>query len=1009
MHPALLIKASAGTGKTFELSNRFIELLVLGEAPDKILATTFTKKAAGEIAQRIFSRLAMGAQSPKNAQELSNQLSLDLSQKDFAQTLSKLVMAQHRLNICTLDSFFIKIGLSFAMELGLRPLWQVSNELQDREILIQSLGQLYKNSELTNLNQIISGILSGKSKSEVNKKISSELSQIHQVFCQTKEENWMTLASYLQSNTALDLEKILAEINLIEIPKTQKGVPNKSWQNSINKDIEKLKNQQYLKILDSGLAAAILEGKEDFYKYPISESVYQIYQSIIQPISNALLKKLHQQNLATYKLLELYDLEYNKLRDQRGLLSFNDVKQRLYKAQIAAELDQLYFRLDSKIKHIMFDEFQDTALIEWVVLQPIVAEILSKASGEYSFFCVGDIKQAIYAWRGGVAEIFDSLQKKWPILFLQTKQESYRSSKVILDFVNLVFENISTYSSLEKHQHASLEWQARFQAHQTKRLELSGHVVAHAVNETSTFDYAAQLIKDFINKAGENYTIGVLVQSNENISQVVNALQSVGVQASQEGASSLIKYPIVQLFCSLFQLLDHPADQVAQFHLLNSKLVNYLEIEDLTKLDQNLQNLRYMLQKSGFAGFLQDLLTKIRPELNSNEISVLEQLVELAIVYDTQAYQPRYVCFNDFVEKQKVAKQISAQVQVMTMHKSKGLEFDCVVLPDLDFKLDQPSRNILQCFYQDRASTPTYVSRIPKKDLVRLDPTLSEIYAQNLEQEVKESLSLFYVALTRAKQALHLVFDAYEQAKRNKASFANIVKDALGIEHKDASAVFYQSGDSNWYNKRIVQTATANLSEKSDHNFVINLNPADKSRGLNRKIASEHQHSIHDQLKLLDLSSVSRGKFIHSLLQQVEWIENFDLDKIDAHSIAINCGVSQESDLVIEFKEMLNAPNLSKLLKQQNAQVFTEYPFSIILDGNLVTGSFDRLVISDDLIEVIDFKTDRIKQNQVAQRAENYKNQMQIYAQAAAKIFACPLEKITIKLVFVSIDQIVSL
>ena len=121
-YPHTLIRASAGTGKTFQLSNRYLGLMQAGAMPDQILATTFTRKAAGEILDRVVVRLAEAALNEPARRELAKWLSSpSLSQDRCHQLLQVLIRQLHRLKICTLDSFFAQLAGSFSLELGLPP------------------------------------------------------------------------------------------------------------------------------------------------------------------------------------------------------------------------------------------------------------------------------------------------------------------------------------------------------------------------------------------------------------------------------------------------------------------------------------------------------------------------------------------------------------------------------------------------------------------------------------------------------------------------------------------------------------------------------------------------------------------------------------------------------------------------------------------------------------------------------------------------------------------------
>src|SRR5205823_867923 len=129
-------------------------------------------------------------------------------------------------------------------------------------------------------------------------------------------------------------------------------------------------------------------------------------------------------------------------------LRFSDVTFRLADAIGAIEPERLAFRLDGGIRHVLLDEFQDTSPSQWRVLRPLAENVVGTNGG--TFFCVGDAKQAIYGWRGGVAEIFDALEGQLPGLEQRSLAESYRSAQPVIDAVNAVFNKLTSHPNLDK-------------------------------------------------------------------------------------------------------------------------------------------------------------------------------------------------------------------------------------------------------------------------------------------------------------------------------------------------------------------------------------------------------------------------------------------------------------------------------------------------------------------------------------------------------------------------------
>jgi len=194
------------------------------------------------------------------------------------------------------------------------------------------------------------------------------------------------------------------------------------------------------------------------------------------------LEGIAKQTEATYDLLDHFHREYQRLKSARRALRFEDLTLRLAAAaqmfQLFGAQSDVFFRLDQRTEHLLLDEFQDTSRLQWLVLEPLAKEIVAHAEGR-SFFCVGDVKQAIYGWRGGESELFDYVGRQLPSLEWKDLAVSYRSAQPVVDVVNQVFAGIAGNTVLGKDPattSAAEHWRRGFVEHRTARTELVGYV-----------------------------------------------------------------------------------------------------------------------------------------------------------------------------------------------------------------------------------------------------------------------------------------------------------------------------------------------------------------------------------------------------------------------------------------------------------------------------------------------------------------------------------------------------
>jgi ATP-dependent helicase/nuclease subunit A len=679
------IRASAGTGKTYALTSRYIGLLAAGVSPANIVATTFSRKAAGEIHERVLRRLSAAVHDDDDRAELNKAIERDLSAADHAALLVQFVQQTHRVNIATLDAIFIRIASAFGLELHLPPGWTIGRTIDDAAVREDAIAAMLEASPVDRLIGLLRLLNEGDDRASVTRRVDEAVQQMHKLYLDAplaSQWNWLEKPA-VPDSAALD--SIIERISDMPIPTTQAGKPRKHWLNNREQITKALLAGDWKTLIGISLVGRIIAGEPEFDRATIDDDAVAAISPAISIARIMLIRNLAGQNEATHALLRDFDEHHLALRRRRRLLTFDEVTRTLVAGRLTGHLDRIYYRLDGRIHHLLLDEFQDTSLPQWRVIQPIARELTDTDPDEgRTAFVVGDTKQAIYGWREGNAEIFRGISDELPgIGSPEPLAKSWRSSQVVIDLVNRVFTKLIENKALADRTELARSWADDFQSHSTHRTELEGYADLCVADDPPAA--ATQRVLEERQRR-PHATIVVLTRSNKIVGDIIFRLRRAGVLASEEGGNPLTDSPAVSVVLSLLTLADHPGDSAARFHVQQSPLGPLVGLTERTHAGTFAAELRRRLADSGYGRAVYDWVKAFASHCDQRNVNRLMQLVELADQFDARP-TVRTRDFVRLVHETRVEDPSSASVRVMTIHQSKGLEFDVVILPELEGEL----------------------------------------------------------------------------------------------------------------------------------------------------------------------------------------------------------------------------------------------------------------------------------------------------------------------------------
>ena len=1062
--PNHIIRASAGTGKTFQLSNRYIQLLALGHNCDSILATTFTRKAAGEILDRIVQRLASGALDESAAAELAGFVECDLDAAGCRELLKGLMGQVHRLQIGTLDSFFSRLARSFSLELGLPLDWAISTDQLLGELSDLSVQEMLSSQNAIRMMHLLA---KGEAQRGVAHLIRQTVDDVYGVFLDSEEEAWNRLP---QPKKILTQDEIDSLIDMLESAPAN----GKQQQTRKDKDVELARDSEWEEFADSKQFKRLLFGGT-YGKKERSAEMEQAYRAFEEHVRAVIIVDLKRRNEATYGLVEEYAKRFKRKQRESGALRFDDVALALHSLVGKRDANnRLMFRLDQQIEHLLLDEFQDTSPGQWQVLAPFAHWVAKKNSGR-SFFCVGDLKQAIYGWRGGVAEIFDLVDHELENLTpYEDMVESFRSAPEVIECVNTVFSSLDSVKTKCDETDSELQRAAKqFKPHKTRRSELPGRVTVQygpegeekaskdrfkkvGARNNKMLDQMVLQIAEYHQKCPDR-TIGVLTRTNRTIAETIFKLRQAGIEASQEGGNFLTDSAAVETVLAAIQLADHPGDTVARFLVSHSALGPWCDFlpESTVTRQQNEErvgtvaaDLRKQLIDEGYGPTVEGLARVLASECTERELTRLQRLIELSYDYD-DSWTLRADQFVAYIRDTKVPDESAAKVRVMTVHGSKGLEFDVVFvpIPSVQHWYRPPRFVVDRNEPTDPASLVSLYVRKPVHDF--LPDSFQEAFKNEDRSKVREELCVLYVALTRAVHAMH-IHVSYDCKPDDGRSLGRILLETLAAgKPRSPESIVYEIGKADWYanhQKPVDQLAEElqpfylnECTEIGDRDIATTPKSGRGSQWLSpAQLEGDSAFSLQSVLRRQqDRQRMERGTLLHACFETVIWLDggppNDELLKESMQRVSPLVTQEYMGEIIAEFRTMLGQDSLQQLFKSEtyrdtmasrlvnstykptqpfSVRVENERPFVIQNVDGVLEGFVDRLLWlydGDQLLgaEIIDFKSDKAKNGKRDEQVRFYSAQLNAYIDAVATISELPEEKINAYLVFLENGEIV--
>ncbi|MCR5197225.1 MAG: UvrD-helicase domain-containing protein [Prevotella sp.] len=1000
--PLTIYKASAGSGKTFTLATEYIKLLVRNPMNYRqILAVTFTNKATEEMKTRILSQLygiwQQLDESKDYAEKVRQALNNELSEAEIAQragqALHLLLHNYSYFRVETIDSFFQSIMRNLARELNLTAnLRVVLNDVQVEEMAVDQLID-----SLSATDQILQWLMK-----YIMDNISDDRSW--NVISQVKHFGRNIFQDFYKNNND-ELTKLMNEKDFFERYQQQL----RKIRNQANEQMKELGNQFFSTLESEGLgiddlsygrtgvaslflklqngvfdesiltkrAADCLGQPEKWCKktHPRREQIQHLADTSLgdllrqafdqQPHQWKLFKSadLTLRHLSQLRLLGSIEQRVRQLNDEQNRFLLSDTQQLLHELIDNSDSPFIFEKIGTQLEHIMIDEFQDTSTVQWQNFKLLLQETMSHKDSEN--LIVGDVKQSIYRWRSGDWRLLAGIKGQFghadEMLRVETLDTNYRSARRIVDFNNAFFTEAKQLEEVTAYDDVVQKVPSQKGDHGFVSISL-----LPAQNyEQETLAALSSQVADLLADGIPASDIAILVRSNNYIPLIANFLseQHPGLKVVSDEAFRLDASTAVMTIVQALRHLAHPDDAIAQAYLSSACAQQLPDAYSPALMQLPL----YELTEQLYAMFHP---TPLSSDQSAYLCAFFDQVAAFTADNgsDIDAFLREW---DESLGSKTIQSPETDGLRIISIHKSKGLEFPCVIIPFCDWKLELP--DVLWCVPQEAPFNQLPLAPIDFSQKGMKGTIYEKDYNEEHMQNVVDNLNLLYVAFTRAAQQLFVLGKRKSSATSRSAlieqvlpAVAKTLGDATltGQEDEGQPLVFE-------YGTPFLPPKTAKKKKRSANPFLqeattvhvpISLQEVKATFKQSNK-SREFSHPDDDEEATRQKDYIQLGNVMHNVLSTIGTIDDMDaaLHQLEQDGILYGEGQLTRERLSELLRKRVQSPRVAEWFQPGRWQLFNECTILSFDEATsrVVERRPDRVMTDGEQTIVVDFKFGR--------------------------------------------------
>ena len=1006
-----LYNASAGSGKTFTLVKDYIKILLTTNndaAFQQILAITFTNKAANEMKERVMDNIRAMARGEKNdmADLICKETGLDPnSVQPKAQNILHAILQNYAaFNIVTIDTFTHRIVRSFAIELGLTNNFEIELEenLWINEAIEQVISKVGLDQDIT---KVLLDFALEQADQDRSWDVGRDLKDMAKIL---HNENDQPYLAGLQDKTVKDflnfrnqlykgLKEIAGEYERIgneglELIASAGLEHNDFFSSMLPKHFIQLRDDyKNLKFFETALKRRIENGET--YSRNKPEKTRQKIEQILPKLEGLyyesenfyrcfLLQDLLLKSITSLAVLSEINKALSEIREENNIHFLSEFNQLIHKHLKEQPAAFIYEKIGEKFKYYFIDEMQDTSVLQWNNLIPLIDNALS--SQEAGLLLVGDAKQSIYRWRGGRPEQFiqladnDGGSEKAQNPF-QTEKEvfnldtNYRSYHEIIQFNNSFFSHIAPL--FDHADHRTLYQIGNRQKNNALRggfvqIEFLEGRLNNKIRDEIIPQKVVEIIENLRGKTVLN-KICILVRKATQGAVIAKYLSGHGIQITSADSLLLKNDSKIDFLLNVMRYLSNFEDKNAKFDFLYflhrhwnismekhdfiAGLINLEPLSLFEKLeDFGLKNSMFFRWNLSLYDMAEQIIRSF--ELISKTNVYVQSFLDLILQFSetrSQSLADFLVYWDEKSDKWSIPSiENSDAVQILTIHKAKGLEFEIVIVP-YDLQVSE-TRNSDKVWYDltdfaDRDDFPWFY--LPyKKELAYTGTEGEKIVQSHTEQQQLDNFNLIYVAFTRAIQQLYIIGEA--EAKGDLKSMSGYLQDFLSKQgFLEEEKYLYTFGSDELIQGKKAEVKVLPWEPGRD---FISTSWQEHDITIASTAISEGEFKQHE--------AISYGNLVHEILAKV--ISKNDVEPVFQQYLFR--GILKKEQLE-ELKQLVYS-----IVENPALHMFYEPDNKVITERELINEGKeifipDRLVFEGNRVTVIDYKTGRQEEKYISQ------------------------------------------